>query len=127
MVRELCDIPHMNWRPPFYRAKKDGDLLLEKAHRRRHAGRELPLGHFRADVPDLSGEEIWRRETGKGALRLLSGQPPPLETAVRPAATRQSHADQGNEDSPPLALGIEPESGRYAAVWVLPRVNLSRS
>jgi hypothetical protein len=22
MVRELCDIPHMNWRPPFYGARK---------------------------------------------------------------------------------------------------------
>ena len=58
MVRELCDIPHGELAAAFLWAEKDGDVLLEEADRRRHSAGELPVGHIRTDVPDLSGEEI---------------------------------------------------------------------
>ena len=76
----------------FLRAQKDGDLLLEEADRRRHAAGELPVGHIRTDVPDLSGEEVRRGATGQEKLRVLSGHPSQLEIALRPAGARQSRS-----------------------------------
>ena len=62
-----------------------------------------------------------RRETGKETIRLLSGHASAgWKLLLRPAGTRRSRADEGNEDGPPLAFRIEPENRRCAAAWVLP-------
>src|SRR5277367_1978953 len=111
----------------FLWAEKDGDLLLEEADRRRHSAGELPVGHIRADVLDVSGEEVRCCEASKEALRLLSGHPSPLEIALRPAGIRQRRDDQGNEGCPPLALGIDSGNGTVASARVLPRGALSCS
>src|SRR5271166_3923931 len=33
-------------------------IAVQRAHTRRHSPRKLPLGHLRANVFDLSGEEV---------------------------------------------------------------------
>ena len=127
MVRRAVRDPASELAAAFLRPTKDGDLLLEEADRRRHPAGELPVGHIRTDVPDVSGEEVRRGAAGKGALRLLSGHSSPLEIALRSAGARQSRADQGNEDGPPLALGIDSGHGTLASARVLSRGALSRS
>src|SRR5262249_53699054 len=101
-----------------------GDLLLEAAHRRRHPAGELPVGHVRADVPDLSREKIRRRPAGEETLRFLPGDPSQLETAVRAVEAGRSRADAGDEDGPPLAFGIDPHDGTLAAARLLSRGSL---
>ena len=120
MVRELCEIPQVNWRPPFYGPRKTAIFYWRRLTEGDIRPENYRWGTFGPMLLDVSGEEVRCCETGTEALRLLPGHSSQLEIALRPAGIRQSRADEGNEDSPPLAVRIEPENRDVAAAWVLP-------
>ncbi len=127
MVRDLCSISHLNWRPPFYgprntlvfywRRMMEGDLRPE--HYR--------WGTFGPKISHSSGEQVPRSQSGQGPFHLLPGAASPGQTPLRSARTRRKSSDKPYENSPPLAFCLECGGQTFAAAGLLPRGGLPSS
>ena len=119
MLRELCSIPQLNWRPPFYGPRKAALYYWERLRKRDIRPEDYRWGTFGPSILTYLATKYGVAGQGQGALRLLSGDAFPGRIVPWTAGGGRKPSDRRDQDSPPLAIRIAPQNQGRAARIVL--------
>ena len=120
MVRELCEISHLNWRPPFYGPRKTAVFYWRRLTEGDIRPENYRWGTFGPMILTYLAKKhrVSRNKPRSVPSFTRSGTSTPKYFWVR--QNQWKPTDERHESGPSLEFRIEPDSQGFAAAWLLP-------